>query len=164
MGASSLIAHWCRWNVIFGSVQQKLVDGLTGGLGAGIVSFLAKVWFGIGILIVQGAVIADPALAQSTLLPKDNVLIGTWREQLKLGSMIVEFTDSTMSFSSADRSGQLISNSTHVAHVHYRKLDQTIAIDFDEQGGGGFLAAPQDATHILLDFPGMGAHHLEKVK
>ena len=77
--------------------------------------------------------------------------------------MVVQFTDATMSFSRADGSGQIVPDSTHSAHVHYRKLDKSIGIDFDEPGGGGILAVPESPTQILLDFPGMGAHHLVKV-
>jgi hypothetical protein len=125
---------------------------------------LAKARHGLAFLIGLSVVIMGPASAQSTLSPQDNVLIGTWREQLRLGSMVVQFTASTMSFTSADGTGQLIPNSTHLAHVHYLKLDKSIGIDFDEQGGGGIIATPQDATHVVLDFPGAGAHRLEKVQ
>jgi hypothetical protein len=116
----------------------------------------------LGLLLLLLA-ISHAALAQGTLSPQDNLLIGTWREHLKLGSVVVVFTESTMTFSSADASGQLLPNSTHLAHVHYRKLDNAIGIEFDEPGGGGILAVPQSATHILLDFPGAGAHQLDKV-
>jgi len=116
------------------------------------------------IFIVLTLVMTGSASGQTPLLPQDNPLIGTWREHLKLGSMVVTFTDSTMSFSSADASGQIVPNSIHVAHVHYRRMEKAvgIAIEFDEQGGGGIFALLQSANQIVLDFPGMGAHHLEK--
>ena len=81
---------------------------------------------------------------------------------MKLGSIVVVFTEWTMTFSSADASGQIIANSAHVAHVHYRDLGKTIGIEFDEEGGGEILATPRSTTHIVLDFPGGDTHQLDK--
>jgi|SRR5580700_9057374 hypothetical protein len=106
--------------------------------------------------------ISHAASAQSTLSAQDNRLIGTWHEQLKLGSIVVVFTEWTMTFSRADASGQVIPNSAHVAHVHYRDLGKTIGIEFDEEGGGEILATPRSTTHIVLDFPGGDTHQLDK--
>jgi|SRR5580700_173990 hypothetical protein len=106
--------------------------------------------------------ISAAALAQSTLSVEANPLIGTWREHMKLGSIVVVFTEWTMTFSSADASGQIIANSAHVAHVHYRDLGKTIGIEFDEEGGGEILATPRSTTHIVLDFPGGDTHQLDK--
>ena len=127
-----------------------------------IMGFITMRTMRLGFLLLLLA-ISHAALAQSTLSAQDNPLIGTWREHLKLGSIVVVFTEWTMTFSSADASGQIIPNSTHLAHVHYRDLGKTISIEFDEEGGGGILAVPRSATHIMLDFPGAGTHQLDKV-
>jgi hypothetical protein len=115
----------------------------------------------LGFLLLL-PVISHAALAQSTLSAQANPLIGTWREHLKLGSIVVVFTEWTMTFSSADASGQIIPNSARVAHVHYRDLGKTIGIEFDEEGGGEILATPRSTTHVTLDFPGGDTHQLDK--
>jgi hypothetical protein len=124
--------------------------------------FSVRVRYLVVLLLVIG--IGRSAAAADMLQPRDNPLIGSWIERLKLGSMVVSFTDSTMSYSSADISGAPSPGSTHTARVHYTKSDKAITIVLDEPGGGGLLVTPEDATHILLDFPGMGAHHLERFK
>jgi len=106
--------------------------------------------------------ISHAALAQNTLSAQDNPLIGTWREHHELGSIVIVFTEWTMTLSSVDASGQIIPNSAHVAHVHYSDLGKTIGIEFDEEGGGEVLATPRSPTHIMLDFPGGDTHQLDK--
>ena len=118
----------------------------------------ACIWMAVAAASGAGSV---GARAQDALPPRDNPLLGRWRETFKLGSMVTTFAENSISTDSFDGDGHLVPGKTNAAPVHYTRLDKSVGVVFDGgDGRSGFLVVPQDPTHILLDFPGMGVHRL----
>jgi hypothetical protein len=96
---------------------------------------------------------------------------GRWEEKHELGSMVVAFSAKNVSQSQLDSSGKPI-RLPLVYSVTYQKLGpvggkETFGVNFkspDGKPGGGIMVIVQDANHILMDFPGVGAHPLERLK
>jgi len=103
---------------------------------------------------------------QSAFADDANPLIGKWAEHTTFGSMITEFTPSTMAFTPVDQSGKP-TKAPNLAHVgSYTIHGNTIIINFQEKGGGGLMATlTDDPNSVLLIFPGMpGAHKLTRIQ
>jgi hypothetical protein len=95
-----------------------------------------------------------------TIIPDD--LFGLWTQQLKFGTMHVEFTDRTMATWATDLDGNS-KRGSRIAPVHYASAGGNVVwVEFDTPGGGGAAVTRIDANTILLDFPGAIASVLKR--
>ena len=93
---------------------------------------------------------------------EDNPLIGKWIQKLKLGSMVTEFTPTTISSTPADLDGKLLKKPEPM-RVWYRRSDNYMLILFTEKGDEGIMARLEGPDSLLLILPGMGAHQLQRM-
>ena len=110
-------------------------------------------------------VCADPALANDGA-----PLLGKWTEKLSHGGqMLVEFTETSMSFTPVDAAGGH-PKPANTAQVTFKNLgksegSESVAIDIKDPKGGpssGILAIIKSRDELVLDFPGLGAHVLKR--
>jgi hypothetical protein len=102
-----------------------------------------------------------------------NPLIGKWIEKFANGNaMVTEFTPTTISSTPMDAAGKP-QGAPRKAEVSYRlvhsgrDLGQEYAIDFkgtNGQPGGGILAYLKNSDSVILDFPGLAAHPMTRLK
>jgi hypothetical protein len=112
-------------------------------------------------------------LYTQTALANDGAqLLGKWVEHLSNGGKtIVDFTETSISFTPIDASGTTV-RPTNNSEVTFRKLgtgalDASISIDFKDKNGkpsGGILAVVKSEDEVVLDFPSVGTHLLRRVK
>jgi hypothetical protein len=111
--------------------------------------------------------------SQATFAANNGVqLLGKWVENLSNGgTMIVEFTETTLSFTPIDASGRTL-KPTNTSEVTFKQLGisdagESISITFKDKNGnpsGGILAIVKSENKIVLDFPGVGVHLLTRAK
>ncbi len=102
----------------------------------------------------------------------DSPVLGRWTETLPNGKhMVTEFTPTTLSSTPTDDKGALLVQ-PNVFAVSYKPLGHSdkgdsYEVDFDADKGkkkGGLMLFLKDRDSMLMDFPGMGAHNLTRVK
>ncbi len=76
--------------------------------------------------------------------------------------MVTEFTPTTIASAPADFDGKLLQKPEPM-RVWYRRSDNYMLILFTEKGDEGIMARLDGPNSILLIFPGMGAHQLERM-
>jgi hypothetical protein len=90
-------------------------------------------------------------------------LSGKWIEKFANGNgMVTEFSAAAIAYYPVDASGKA-TESPRENVATYRDLDpKTIRVEL--QGGGGILIRIQDKNTIQMDFPGMAAHRLVRLR
>jgi hypothetical protein len=102
---------------------------------------------------VAGAACADPPAA----------IFGKWIEKYPDGAgMVTEFADASISSYPVDRDGRPLDLPTRMQVTYDDLGGPMIGVSF--HGGGGAVVDRKTEDAITLDFPGVGAHELAKVK
>lgn len=130
-------------------------------------NLVSALLLGVGIAVITLAL-----WTQATFANDGASLLGKWVENLSNGgTMSVEFTETTLSFTALDASGTTV-KPTNTAEVTFRELEksdagESISIDFKDKNGqpsGGIIAIVKSQNEIVLDFPGVGVHLLKRAK
>ena len=88
---------------------------------------------------------------------------GKWIERFPDGNgMITEFTSAQVSSYPVDSLGKPTAAPTAMPVTYVDLGGPMVGVSFS--GGGGAIAAEKTADAITLDFPGIGAHELTRVK
>ncbi len=108
-------------------------------------------------------IVAISALLSNFCMAEDvNNILGKWIERFPNGNgMVTEFTANTISFYPVDEHNTPQQKPSSMA-VTYKDLGETIGVNF--QGGGGVIILPKDMDNIALDFPGVSARFLTRMK
>jgi hypothetical protein len=89
-------------------------------------------------------------------------VLGRWIEKHEHGKLVLELSETTISYYPEDDKGNQLKSPQPMA-ITYKDLGgDSIGIEF--QGGGGIMIFVKDSAHILMDFPGLGAHFLERAR
>ncbi len=131
-------------------------------------SFVQAKMFFAGLLCAA-IFLAAPLYAETR-----NPLIGKWVEKFANGNgMLTEFTETTISSASIDARGKIRpvgapASITYKPLGYNKEMGDGYAVDFVPQngmsGGGGILVYLKDSNTILMDFPGVGVHHMTRLK
>jgi hypothetical protein len=112
--------------------------------------------------LVVGLAIAG-ALAGAAQAAIPSSVYGKWIERFPDGNgMVTEFTPAQVSSYPVDSSGKATAAPTAMPVTYVDLGGPMVGVAF--QGGGGAVAAATTADALTLDFPGVGAHELTRVK
>jgi hypothetical protein len=112
--------------------------------------------------IVVGALLAT-ALANASQAAVPSTVFGKWIERFPDGNgMVTEFTPAQVSSYPVDSLGKATAAPTAMPVTYVDLGGPMVGVAFS--GGGGAIAAARTADAITLDFPGIGAHELTRVK
>jgi hypothetical protein len=90
-------------------------------------------------------------------------VFGRWIERFPNGDgMVTEFTGAAISSYPVDSEGKPTAAPTAMPVTYVDLGGPMLGVSF--QGGGGAILAEKTANAITLDFPGIGAHELTRVK
>jgi hypothetical protein len=88
---------------------------------------------------------------------------GKWIERFPNGNgMVTEFTPAKVSSYPVDSAGNATASPTAIEVTYVDLGGPMVGVSF--QGGGGAMVAEKTDDAITLDFPGVGAHELTRVK
>jgi hypothetical protein len=112
-------------------------------------------------ILLGGA--AAVALAGAASADQPAAIFGKWIEKFPNGNgMVTEFADASISSYPVDRDGRPLGAPTSMPVTYDDLGGPMIGVSF--HGGGGAIVARKTQDAITLDFPGVGAHELAKVK
>lgn len=112
--------------------------------------------------IILGLVFAS-ALASAAQAAVPSTVYGKWIERYPDGNgMVTEFTPAQVSSYPVDSFGKATAAPTAMPVTYVDLGGQMVGVAFS--GGGGAIAAEKTVDAITLDFPGIGAHELTRVK
>ena len=103
------------------------------------------------------------ALAGVSQAAIPSTVFGKWIERFPDGNgMVTEFTPAQVSSYPVDSFGKPTAAPTAMPVTYVDLGGPMVGVSFS--GGGGAIAAEKTADAITLDFPGIGAHELTRVK
>ena len=112
--------------------------------------------------IVVGALLAS-LLAGASQAAVPSTVFGKWIERFPDGNgMVTEFTPAQVSSYPVDSFGKATAAPTAMPVTYVDLGGPMVGVSFS--GGGGAIAAEKTADALTLDFPGIGAHELTRVK
>jgi hypothetical protein len=112
--------------------------------------------------IVLGLVFAS-ALAGACQAAIPSTVFGKWIERFPDGNgMVTEFTPAQVSSYPVDSFGKPTAAPTAMQVTYVDLGGPMVGVAFS--GGGGAMVAEKTIDAITLDFPGIGAHELTRVK
>ena len=108
-------------------------------------------------------VAAAMAVAGAAHADQPAAIFGKWIEIFPNGQgMVTEFADASISSYPVDRDGHATAVPTRMQVTYDDLGGPMIGLSF--HGGGGAIVARRNQDAITLDFPGVGAHELAKMK
>jgi hypothetical protein len=111
---------------------------------------------------VLGVAIAG-ALAGAAQAAIPSTVYGKWIERYADGAgMVTEFSAAQVSSYPVDSFGRATAAPTAMPVTYVDLGGPMVGVSFS--GGGGAVAAEKGADSITLDFPGIGAHELTRLK
>jgi hypothetical protein len=109
------------------------------------------------------AAAAAVALAGAAHADQPAAIFGKWIEKFPDGQgMVTEFANASISSYPVDRDGHALAVPTRMQVTYDDLGGPMIGVSF--HGGGGAIVARRSQDAITLDFPGVGAHELAKMK
>ena len=109
------------------------------------------------------ALVFASALAGAAQAAVPATVFGKWIERFPDGNgMVTEFTPAQVSSYPVDSLGKPTAAPTAMPVTYVDLGGQMVGVAFS--GGGGAIAAERTTDAITLDFPGIGAHELTRVK
>jgi len=112
--------------------------------------------------MVLGLVFAS-VLAGASQAAIPSTVYGKWIERFPDGNgMVTEFTSAQVSSYPVDSLGKPTAAPTAMPVTYVDLGGPMVGVSFSS--GGGAIAAEKTADAITLDFPGIGAHELTRVK
>jgi hypothetical protein len=92
-----------------------------------------------------------------------SAVYGKWIERASNGrGMVTEFTPTSSSWYPIDELGKTIGPVNSLPAKFKSLGETTVSMEFAD--GGGIILVVKDHDHLLMDFPGAGAHPLERLK
>jgi hypothetical protein len=115
------------------------------------------------VLSLTLGVLAAGAIASAAPAAVPASVFGRWIERFPSGDgMVTEFTGAAISSYPVDSEGKPTAAPTAMPVTYVDLGGAMLGVSF--QGGGGAILAEKTADAITLDFPGIGAHELTRVK
>jgi hypothetical protein len=109
------------------------------------------------------ALVFASALAGAAQAAVPATVYGKWIERFPDGNgMVTEFTPAQVSSYPVDSLGKPTAAPTAMPVTYVDLGGPMVGVAFS--GGGGAIAAEKTADAITLDFPGIGAHELTRLK
>ena len=115
------------------------------------------------LAILSVSIFGSAIIAVSASAASPESIWGKWIQTFpKGGGMVTEFTQTSISSYPVDSAGKPLKTAS-TQNVTYRDLGQNI-VGIDFSGGGGIMALKSGVDTLTMDFPGLAAFTIVKLK